>query len=60
MSVGYRIEDKGNVRINGRKVTVYKVFEDSGDGFYFAGEYRVDGWDASDKVCIENFKWGGD
>jgi hypothetical protein len=53
MNTTYRIEDKGNVRMNGKRTT-FKLFKDAGEFFVHVGSYSAPGWDQSDAACISS------
>lgn len=60
MTDKFRIEDKENVRVNGRKATSYDIFERHTDEFgrpehVRAGGGFAPGWNASDEQCIADF-----
>jgi hypothetical protein len=50
-SNSYRVEDKKNVHMNGRR-TLFKLFKKTGDAYVFDGEYTASGWDQSDAKCV--------
>lgn len=55
MIENYRISEKGNATIHGRKVTIFKAFlrEPMHDNFVLRGTYYVAGHYASDAKCIK-------
>jgi|AntDeeMinimDraft_6_1070357.scaffolds.fasta_scaffold30666_1 hypothetical protein len=51
MSENFRVENKQNVHMRGRKTT-FQLFRRQGDAFVFQGIYSAFGWDAKDDTCI--------
>lgn len=47
----FRVEDKGNVHMNGKKTT-FKLFRRDGASFVYVGQFAAPGWNASDASCI--------
>ena len=52
MQENYRVEQRRNVNMNGRK-TAFKFFKRVGNAFVYAGDFTADGWDATTDDCID-------
>lgn len=47
----FRIEDKSNVSMNGKR-TKFSLYRRAGDAFVYTGAFTAPGWNADDKKCI--------
>jgi hypothetical protein len=50
----YTVADKREAWLNGRRVTLFKLWHCESDALVFAGEHAAPGWRLSDAKCIEH------
>ncbi len=51
MSANYRVENKSNVTMNGKR-TQFALYKKQGDAFVHVGAYTAMGWNQTDEKCV--------
>ena len=51
MTQTYAIENKQNATVNDVESTIFVAYRRIGDAWYYIGQYKVPGFDATDTAC---------